>query len=368
MPQPSAGTGRHRLRRKVDPVTRRRSGNPNPRGRLERAEGLFRLRPGLTAPGDLVFADALDLVTADWARQVGNGTISDTLIRTYSGYLRRLTGVLVRFGKDDVRDIDANTVLVWMKMPKPDGQTPARNVMAVRRSAARSFFQTAFCLGITDTNPAKAIDLPDRTERYVHPLTDDQIRQLQRTARTSVTDSRRPAALALVMSGAATAELATVTLADVDLPNSRVWVHDGGYRYRDRWLPLIDDWCVDAITRRLTALPTDPHYRTSETDRFLVFRSATPDRDSVRARSAMADLLTTLLKDSGVYNPGVNRAESVREWCARRVYAQTGSVEQVAVRLGMASLDAAAHLLGLDWATDLSTEPPPAHRLTGSQQ
>ena len=74
--------------------------------------------------------------------------------------------------------------------------------MGGRRSAARSFFETAFRLGLTDANPAKVIELPDRSDRYVHALTDAQIVQIQRVARTRLSDTRTPAAFALVMSGA----------------------------------------------------------------------------------------------------------------------------------------------------------------------
>lgn len=58
----------------------------------------------------------------------------------------------------------------------------------------------------------------------------------------------------------------------------------------------------------------------------------------------------------------MTRAESIREWLAARVFAQTGSLEAVAVRLGMSSLDTAAHLVGYDWVKTLTADQPPAHR------
>lgn len=357
--------GRHRLDRKDDEVTRRRSGEANPRGKLERAEGLFRLSPELSSPGDIAFTDALDEVLADWARQVAAGTVGPDVVDLYGLHLRAFSGVLDRLNRPRVCEIDANTVLVWMRLPKQGGDAPARNVLAVRRSAARSFFQTAFCLGITDANPAKAIDLPDRTERYVHPFTDDQINQLKRVCRTGVGDTRNPAIVALMLSGAASMELAFVTDTDVDVANRRVWVHHGGYRHRPRWLPL-DDWCLNALTRRIAALPKDP-YTTQAEHTFLVNRSRnSPTSTPAKQATVVAAVVTSLLQTAGIHRPGVTRAESIREWVAARVFAETGSVEQVAMRLGMSSLDAAAHIVGHDWVTELTDDGPPAHRIADS--
>jgi len=54
--------------------------------------------------------------------------------------------------------------------------------------------------------------------------------------------------------------------------------------------------------------------------------------------------------------------ESLREWLAAKVFAETGRVEAVAARLGMASLDAAAHLVGYNWTREFDIDaPPPPH-------
>lgn len=352
--------GRYRLHPPVDDVTRRRVGDANPRGSLERPEGPFRLRDGLVAPGDLPFDEALTLVSEDWARQTANGTISAITVR-YTGELRGLGAVLVRLGQPQVRDITANAVLMWMKMPKADGHGVTRDYMGFRRSAARSFFQTAFCLGLTDANPAKVIELPERSDRYVHPFTDAQIAHLKRVARTRLDDTRTPATLALVLSGAATGEVPFVTIADVDLPRRRVWVHGGGYRLRDRWIPLDDDWCLDAVTRRIEAVRNDPAH-VDVGDPWLVYRPHPTKPTRERQQASLGPVITGLLKSAGLHQPGVTRAESIREWLAARVFAQTGSVEAVAVRLGMSSLDTAAHLVGYDWVQTLTTDQPPAHR------
>lgn len=355
--------GPYRLHPTVDEVTRRRVGDANPRGRLERHLGPFFLREGMTAPGDMPFVDALDLVLVDWQRQVEGSTIGGDIIDNYTSYLRGLGRLMAARGLALVSDLSVNFLLMWCLMPQESSGEPAsENTSRLRRSAARSFFETAKGLGITDANPAKSVEFPTRSDRYVKALSDEQVRQLQRVARMSVDDSRTPAALAMVMSGATTKEISFVTAADVDVPNRRVWVHNGGYRQYDRWVALHDDWCVTAVQRRLNDVQANSA-ATNNGDPWLVYqpRLGQPTKD--RQDSAGGMIILRLLKFARVHQPGVNRAESIREWLAANVYADTGSLEEVARRLGMSSLDATAHLVGHNWlTTDGHDRQPPAHR------
>ena len=361
--------GRYRLHPPVvDDVTRRRVGEANIRGRLERDLGPFFLRPGLTAPGAISFADALAEVTADWDRQVAAGTIGDGVVRQYERRLNALSRVMTTHGLVRVSDLNMKFLLMWCLLPKADGNPVTENTRNFRRSAARSFFDTARCLGMTDANPANDIEFPSRSNRFVNALTDNDIDQLKRSARTDIDDTRTPAALAVVMSGATTRELSAVTIADVDLVNTRVWVHGGGYRQRDRWVTLRDDWCVTAVTRRVTELHAI--YGADADGVWLVYKPHSSQPNPTRQDTAAGMLILRLMKFAGVHRPGVTRAESIREWYAETVFAQTGSVEEVARRLGMASLDAVAHIVGHDWVTDhgsvLDQDPPPHRREVAS--
>ena len=201
------------------------------------------------------------------------------------------------------------------------------------------------------------------TNRFVNALTDDAIKQLKRSARTEIDDTRTPSALAIVMSGATTRELSAVTVADVDLDNGRVWVHGGGYRQRDRWVTLHDEWCVTAVARRVTDLRAA--YGDDADGVWLVYKPHPSQPNPTRQDTAAGMLILRLMKFAGVHILGVTRAESIREWYAETVFAQTGSVEEVARRFGMASLDAVAHIVGYDWVTDHGSvldQDPPAHR------
>jgi site-specific recombinase XerD len=287
-------------------MTRRRVGDPKPRGRLDRDLGPFRLRPGLSSPGGMPFDDALALVFTDWQRQVTAGNIAAETPEQYETYLRGLRVLALRQGMTEVADLTVNFLLMWCLMPLANGGAVTDGVRRARRAAARSFFETAKVLGITDVNPAKSIEFPSRTDRYVNALTDDQIRHLQQHSRMSVNDLRTPTAMALVMSGATTREIGFVTVADVDLPNRRVWVHDGGYRQRDRWIVLCDDWCILAVTRLLEDLRAthDGH----ADDQGLVYRPRSSDPSPARQKDAGGMMILRLLKFARVHRPGITRA------------------------------------------------------------
>lgn len=343
-------------------MTRRRAGQARARGKLEAPQGRFALRAGLVAPGGIPLAEALVLVEADWQRQVAAGTIGDEVIRCYVRDVRSMVKYLPkRYGIAQVREVTPNHLFEWMRVPKADGSPVSTNTRYARRSAARAFFLTCTCLGIFDVNPAESIVETERQSRYVRALTDEQVKQLCRNAPFTLTETKTPAALALMLLGAGSRETAYVRVCDVDLVNDRVWVHDGGERFAPRWLPIDHDWARQALTARVKALTEaigDPDALAVATLAYERGRKRTADSPDNR-QAAISRTLTELMHKARVYRAGENRVESIREWTAARVFAQTGSVEAVAQRLGMASLDAAAHILGYDWVAAKRIDCPP---------
>jgi integrase/recombinase XerC len=330
---------------------------------LEAPQGRFALRPGLTSSGEMPLADALVLVEADWDRQLAAGTISDDVIRCYKRDCRSLVKYAAkRFGRELVRDLAVNDLVVWMATPKPDGSQVTNNTRRGRLSAAKAFFKTCTCLGIYDLNPAESIAETERQARYVCRLTDDQMDQLRRCAPFTLAETKTPAALALMMLGAGSREAAYVRVRDIDFTHGRVWVHDGGERFAPRWLPIDDDWARQALASRVTALAekhTDPVELAAATVAYERSRKRGADTPLNR-QSAISRTLSKLMTKARVHRAGENRVESIREWVAFRVFSETKSVEAVAERLGMASLDAAAHIVGYDWvaAHRIDAAPP----------
>lgn len=362
--------GRYRLHPPADVMTRRRVGEPNTRNGLEKPDGPFLLRDGLSGPGAMPLWQAYDIVCADWDRQLAAGTVSDLLIRDYKRKTRGLFSTAEQQGCVLVRDITTNLIWTWMRSadPRDPNAGPTFRTLSLRRSCARGFFITAHRLGITDVNPAKSIELTSKSERYVRPFTDDEIQILKQVSRFRVDETRMPAALALCLSGATANDVAMASVADVDLENKRMWLHDGGYRQRDRWVPLYDDWCVTAVQKRVSDLVATADVDGGEPggELWLFYRAHATKPTPTRQGSAAQQRLSELLQKARVWEPGVTRLESIREWLALKVWESTGSVEEVACRLGMSSLDAAAHLVGYVWTDHHGIpDPPPSHRAKG---
>lgn len=360
--RPGHRTGRYRLHPAADPMTRRRVGDANHRGRLDRNLGPFHLREGLTAPGALALVEAADLIVADWDRQVAEGNIGSDVIAMYTWKVRGFVAVLTAQGFSLLSDVTPNAVLAWCHMRAPGTSTTHTvNTLNKHRSAIRSFFETAKCLGLTDANPAKNIDFPTRSGRFVGALTDGQVRQLKQTAQAVLGDTRTPVALAAVLCGATAQELAFLTVDDVDLSGGRFWASNGGYRIRDRWAPFTDQWCADAFTARVRELRAT--YGDDAGGVWLIYKPHPSQPTPTRQATAGVGLITRLMQKARVHQPGATRAESIREWLALTIFEETGSVEQVALRLGQSSLDAAAHIVGYDWLTTLGpSDPPPVNR------
>jgi integrase/recombinase XerC len=348
----------------VDDVTRRRLGDANPNGRLERPQGRFRLAYGLDDPGAIAAPVALELVEADWKRQAAIGNVSEVVLDGYCRDARSLVRTAQARGLRNLGEIDQDLIWTWMRSAKVDEPeaSVSSNTRYRRRSAARAFFMTAQCLGLYDQNPAMSVEESGRSVRYVNAFTDAEIEQVKRVAAYRLGETRHPAALALVLSGATNGEVAYGVVDDVDLIHRRVWCHNGGKRSRDRWIPLDDDWCFQALANRVAALSRVTDGDVALGQRPLTYTRITAGDAFAKRSAATSMLLLKLLKKARVWRPGETRAESLREWLAAKIFAETGRVEAVAARLGMSSLDAAAHLVGYDWTGEFDIDAPPVRR------
>lgn len=331
-----------------------------PKGRLDRLPGRFRLADGLRAAGDIPLADALALVVADWQRQVQVGQVSAQAVRFYTEKTTALVAYATAHDCLTLADLTQPVVLVWMRTRKVgDPAAPISvDTQYSRRSAARALFITAICLGLHDQNPAQNITISRRGGRYVHPLDSAQVTQLKQTSAFRIGETKVPAALALALSGSASGETPYVAVRDVDLAARLVWLGNPSAVTRDRWVTIDDDWCLTALANRIAALTENTDARLLP-DRTLAYDLTSGEDTPGKRSSAAATALTKLMKTARVYRKGENWVESIREYVAVRTYAATGSVEAVAARLGMSSLDAAAHIVGHDWVPAHSPAMPP---------
>lgn len=146
----------------------------------------------------------------------------------------------------------------------------------------------------------------------------------------------RPESHGRRQAGIRTGELAKVTVADVDLEAGVV--HAPGCRSALARTAPLTDWGRAQLGRRLRALPSEP-------GRPLTYEGDGSDK-SKQAASCIA--ITDCLTRAGLGNDPAVRPVSVTAWAGRKVFEETGRIDQVAARLGMRSLDRTARLVGLD--------------------
>lgn len=358
--------GRHRLHlvpEEVDDVGMTRLGPRPGAKRIERPKGLFKLATGVPASGEVELEDAMLRVVLDWSRQVAEETIDETVARNYQRdadwFLKWAGGRGARF----LRDLNADMVQEWLHAPLPDGRPAADNTRQQRLSALRALFNTSKKLGLWDINPAATVHEYRPAERIVAPFSEEQIQQLKRTAPKTPTSTRRPAALALILCGASLPEAANSTVGDVDLHGQRLWLQGGSGWYEDRWVPIDDPWALEMLTARVNDLVARHEFEAEILGLPLVYKPRTPSAGKNSGPASLSVALTGLMKEARIYQPGRYRVESIREYVACRVFDETGSLEQAALRLGTSSLDGIAHIVGYDWAAmERPAFPPPAHR------
>jgi integrase len=335
-------------------MTRARSGAARAMGRLPGPTGVFVLRQGLDGPGRVSMPEAIELVTAEWATSVAREEITAATVKTH----RNVLATLEKFTRSqDVRwvcDLDSVTLHSWYWAPAArTGQQPTTNTVALRQSVARSFFRTMALLGITDRDVTVAVPALRRPDRAVNPLTSNQVDKLKKASvrrREKHSGSAKgPAALALALLGLQSKEIPATRVCDIDFLAGTVSAHDGGARVSERHVPIDDAWAWERLAERVHFLqkchgPAAAHMP-------VAYEPGTSRGGTTPANPAAStsNTLDGIFKDAGVKQPGRVRIASLSEYVAIRVYGQTGSLMEVAVRLGMRSLDAAAHIVDPNW-------------------
>ena len=156
----------------------------------------------------------------------------------------------------------------------------------------------------------------------------------------SVTSTRPSGAWALCEATARTAELAALTVGDVDLERRRVWLH-GSARLDERWGELTE-WGHVQLRRHLNGLPA-----ASET---LLFDGGKPGTSI--AQSSAVGVIGRTLRRAGLGEDPAIRPSSIAAWAGRAIFDRTGRIDLVGRRLGMRSLDRTAIFIGWDWLPD----------------
>ena len=239
---------------------------------------------------------------------------------------------------------------------------PAYGTQANRRTSLINFFATCHHLGLWDQNPGEKVTTHGRSNGRIRPLSEPEAACLMDRAAYGARENKMPAAVALALAGATVTEIAQVEAADVHLSEQVVWLPGLGRRNLARW--------VTSTTGRpppcTTASLHDAPQRTRHRGLSLVHRGHVADQDPSKFAMTTNQMLVRALAKAGLGVADGVRPSSIHEYVANRVYAETGSMEAVAVRCGLRSLDAATRLVAVDWRTRYET-PAPAGALAADR-
>lgn len=214
---------------------------------------------------------------------------------------------------------------------------PAVATQYLRRSAIRILFGAARQLNLVDFDPTLDLVLPARSALRTRPLTDDEETLGRLVSRQTLVETRLPAAWALGQASAVSSELSAARVKDVDLTNGRVWLH-GCSKREPRWAPLTG-WGAQQLARVCDEL------RDSEAG--LIYRGQGSD---VSAQASSCGAIHEVLVRAGLAQEADVRPGSLAAWAGRKVFDDTGRIQDVARALGIRSLDRAARIIGWEWA------------------
>jgi integrase/recombinase XerC len=238
----------------------------------------------------------------------------------------------------DVRHIDAEHARAFVVATRSDGRPAALSWMHVRRGAVRLLFKEGRRLRLVDVDPTLDLELPPRSSMATRPLTDDEIELCRACARESLADLRGSLCWALSEATARPAEIGQVRTCDVDLEGRQIYLR-GDPRTFPRWAPLTD-WGVAQVRHALAM----QRPRSSPEELLVPFRRGAR---ATQTSASMAVIRT--LKAAGLHHEPDVRPRSVTAWAGARALRDGATIDEVARKLGMRSLDQTAALIGFSW-------------------
>jgi hypothetical protein len=244
------------------------------------------------------------------------------------------------FGVGSVDLVTAEIAAAFVHSALPDGGDPSVSLLHLRRSALRLLFRSLRESGVMAGDPTLDLVLPPRSPLVTRPLADDEVLLCRGHALWSLSDLRRASAWALAEATCRSVEIAQIRISDLDLEGRRVWIH-GGRTTGSRW-GYLTEWGAVQLGRRIETLPADPAIRV------VYGGSGDTGTGQVSASVAIGDVLTR----AGLAGEPDVRPASVAAWAGRRIFEETGQIDEVARRLGMFSLDRTARFIAFDWKLD----------------
>jgi integrase/recombinase XerC len=216
---------------------------------------------------------------------------------------------------------------------------PSPATVRLRRTALRTLYMIARHLGLAENDPTLDLRVAGTIGLSTRPLTDEEETLGRIASRMSFFDTRGPAIWALGQATATMAEAGRVQVLDVEVDRGRVRLC-GTKKREPRW-GCLSVWGQEQIAQRIAEIGGDA-------DRYVVYDG---NGGLDRPDSAVSNKLIEIFNVGGIRHHGV-RPGSLPAWAGRRVFEESGRIEEVARALGVRSLDIAAEIIGWGWRDD----------------
>ncbi|QKV93014.1 integrase [Streptomyces sp. NA02950] len=312
---------------------------------------------------EVPLAVAVVAVLTAWQDLVRRGEMSEQTLSRFGQLLRRFEAFAAARGAVLLAEADAALAAQFIDA---HGRTRHRHIAPaslstrhLRRSVLRMCFTTARRLALTDSDPTRDIDLPPRLCGATRPLDEAEAVELRRAAQFTGHPTRHAAAVALALAGGFSGEIGHIGPHHLDLVCARVWMH-GSAKTRPRWC-LLDAWGAQVVAARAHHIRTTAPPDTARHRLRLAVSPRNGTDEQVQARVCVA--LRDVLKRIGLGADTAIRPASITAYAGWETFTATGRIEVAARRLGMASLDSTAALIGHQWQapTTYHTTPNGGH-------
>jgi integrase len=307
----------------------------------------------IVAMGDVVSPEAAFALSFSYLEHlVESGDYAATTLEKAAVVIGRFVSYLEgRYRLEDVHDISGDHVFSFIAAPPLGSElrVPRPSTESVRWWALDLWFRTLRGLDLYAGDPFLDAERSRRPPSVSRPLVDAEVERARKHAPSYWGDTLGPMRFALAEAMATTSEIASIVVADYDGPGRRLWLPGTPRRLYGRWVPLLPAQ-IEVIERRIDHLDTRDGLTPLARDH------TKPNRGE-----AISVALRKILVRAGLTRQADPRVKpsSIRAWGGRRLYDETGDLEDVSRCLGLRNLESTRCLIGL--ALPQADDPPP-HR------